>query len=51
VASLAPMLHIPKAVPAKIAGKIYAFARYTILKVIFTPPFANKIMPGTASGC
>ena len=27
VASLAPMLQIPKAVPANIAGKIYAFAR------------------------
>lgn len=50
VASFAPMLQRPRAVPANIAGKICALAKYTILNVILTPPFASMIITGTASG-
>lgn len=50
VASFAPILHRPKAVPANIAGNICALAKYTMLKVILTPPLASMIITGTASG-
>lgn len=44
---LAPALQIPKAVPAKIAGKRNALAKKHESNVAWTPPFAKATKTGT----